>query len=118
MEIISNREETIFKNEKDGKVSYSIGISKKKEDGTYENGYIPCRFRKDVSVDNKTRINIKNAWIDFYKIDKRTFLYVFINDFEIANKIEQKEEQQEEKSFDNWQSAKDIEEDSMELPFY
>ena len=39
MDIIDNKEKMIFKNEKDGKVSYLIGLSKKKEDGTFENGY-------------------------------------------------------------------------------
>ena len=112
MEIISNREEMIFKNEKDGKISYSIGLSRKKEDGTYENGYIPVRFRKDVELDNQTKIKIKNAWLDFFKIEKRTLLYIFINDFEKVNK----EEVKEEKSEDNWGSAKEIEPD--ELPFY
>ena len=112
MEIISNREEMIFKNEKDGKISYSIGLSRKKEDGTYENGYIPVRFRKDVELDNQTKIKIKNAWLDFFKIEKRTLLYIFINDFEKVNKEEVKEEQ----SVDNWGSAKEIEPD--ELPFY
>lgn len=113
MEIISNREETIFKNEKDGKISYSIGLSRKKEDGTYENGYIPVRFRKDIELNDRTKIKIKSAWLDFFKIEKRTMLYIFINDFE---KVEN--EVQQQKSVDNWGSAKDIDIDSMELPFY
>lgn len=113
MNIIEEKEKIVYKNEKDGKISYSIGLSKKKEDGTYENGYLPCRFQKNVSLENKTRIKIKMAWIDFYKVDKKTFLYIFINDFE---KIENKEEVKEQKSVDNWGSAKDIEPD--DLPFY
>jgi hypothetical protein len=112
MDIISNREEMVFKNEKDRKVSYSIGLSKKKEGGTYENGYIPVRFRKEVSLENQTKIKIKNAWLDFFKIEKRTMVYIFINDFEKVEK------QQEEKSFDNWDSAKDIEIEPDDLPFY
>lgn len=113
MEIISNRGEMIFKNEKDGKISYSIGLSKKKEDGTYENGYILARFRKDVELDDRTKIKIKSAWLDFFKIEKRTLPYIFINDFE---KVENKEEVKEQKNVDNWGSAKDIEPD--DLPFY
>lgn len=109
MDIISNREETIFKNELNGKISYSIGLSKKKEDGTYENAYLPCRFRKDVSLENKTKIKIKSAWIDFFKIEKKTYWYVFINEFE---KVGSKEEQ------NVWDSAKDIEIPQEELPFY
>lgn len=112
MEIISNRYEMIFKNEKDGKVSYSIGLSKKNEEGNYENGYFPVRFRRGVSLEDKTKIKIKQAWLDFFKLEKRTFAYIFINDFEIDNG----EQNKEEKSFDNWGSAKDIEPD--DLPFY
>ena len=103
----------IFKNEKDGKISYQIGLSRKKEDGTYENGYMLVRFRKDIELDNQTKIKIKSAWLDFLKIEKRTIPYIFINDFE---KVESKEEIKQQKSVDNWTSAKDIEPD--DLPFY
>lgn len=109
MKIISDREEMVFKFQDDDKISYRISVSRKKEDGTYENAYLPVRFKKDVSLDNQTKIRIKNAWLDFIKMEKRTFWFMFINDFEIVEK-------KEEKSFDNWESAKDIEPD--ELPFY
>jgi hypothetical protein len=62
MEVIDNKEQMIFRNERDGKVSYSIGLSKKKEDGTYERGYMPVRFRKDTEQKDKTKIKIKEAW--------------------------------------------------------
>ena len=114
MEIISNRIDMIFKNEKDGKVSYSIGLSKKKEDGTYENGYMPCRFKKDVQLDDKTKIRIKNAWLDFYKIEKRTLAYIFINEFE---KVEEPKKE-EKKVEDEWYAGKDIQIDDNDLPFY
>lgn len=111
MNIIEEKEKIVYKNEINGKVSYAIGISKKKEDGTYENGYIPVRFKKDVKLENKTKIKIKQAWLDFYKVEKKTFIYIFINDFE-------KVEQQQEKSVDVWDSAKDTDIPEDELPFY
>lgn len=86
MDVISNREEMIFKSEHDDKVNYSIGLSRKLQDGTYENGYMPVRFKKDVTVENKTKIKIKSAWIDFYKLENKTNPYIFINEFEIINK--------------------------------
>jgi len=113
MDIISKNEHLVFKNEKDNKVSYSIGISKKKEDGTYENGYIPVRFRKDIELNDRTKIKIKSAWLDFFKIEKRTMLYIFINDFE---KVEN--EVQQQKSVDNWDAGKNVEFDENDLPFY
>ena len=115
MDIISKQEHMIFKNE-DGK--YCIGLLKKTKDGKYENGYIPVYFKKDVILANKTKIKIKSAWLDFFKKDKKTYIYAFINDFEIVKQEEKQEQKQEEKSIDKWESAKDIDEDSMELPFY
>lgn len=113
MDIISKQEHMIFKNEKDGKISYQIGLSKKKEDGSYENGYIPVRFRKDIELNDRTKIKIKSAWLDFFKIEKRTMLYIFINDFE---KVEN--EVQQQKSVDNWDAGKNVEIDDDMLPFY
>lgn len=116
MNIIEEKEKTIYKSTINDKVSYAIGLSKKKEDGTFELGYLPCRFKKDVELENKTKIKIKNAWIDFYKADKKTFIYVFINEFEIVDQKQTQQEIQEENSIDKWSSAKDIEPD--DLPFY
>jgi len=57
-------EETmIFKND----IGYSTSISRKKEDGTYENMFIPVNFKKGVEVENKTKINITNGFLSFYK---------------------------------------------------
>lgn len=82
MEIISNKEEMVFKNEYNGKTFYSIGVSKKNQDGKYENGYINVRFKKDVELDNQTKIKIKKAWIDFYCKDRKTFPYIFVSEFD------------------------------------
>lgn len=57
-------EETmIFKND----IGYSTSISRKKEDGSYENMFIPVNFKKGVEVENKTKINITNGFLSFYK---------------------------------------------------
>lgn len=78
----------IFKRENEYGSFYSMGISKKLEDGSYENGYIDVRFRKDIELDNMTKINIKESWLTFYLKDdgeyKTTKPYIFINDFEIV----------------------------------
>lgn len=88
MNIIDEREKTIFRNEYEGKVSYSIGLSKKKEDGTFENGYMPIRFKKGTELKDKTKIKIKEAWLDFYKADKKTIPYIFVNKFEMASDLD------------------------------
>ena len=83
MNIISDKKEMVFLKDYNGKELYSLGISKKNQDGSYTNGYISCRFKKDVHVKNMTLIKIKQAWLDFYLKDKTTIPYIFINEFEI-----------------------------------
>ena len=71
----------VFENEY-GK-RYSISLSKKNTDGTWENGYINAQFKKGVNITESTKINIKNAWLSFYKTkDNKYVPYVFVNDFE------------------------------------
>lgn len=72
----------IFLKEYQGNTYYNLGLSKKDKDGKYINGYISCRFKKGVSVDDKKKIYIKDAWLDFYLKEKVTVPYVFINEFE------------------------------------
>ena len=87
MEIISNKEEMIFRKDYNGKASYSLGLSKKKQDGSYEKGYISANFKKGIELQNQTKIKIKSAWLDFYKKDKSTIPTIFINEFEVVNDI-------------------------------
>lgn len=61
---ITGENVTIFKNEKG---MYSTGISNKLLDGTYENAYIQVQFKKGVELENKTKINITNAFLTFWK---------------------------------------------------
>ena len=74
----------IFKREYEGKTFYNVGLSRKDRDGNYINGYMPCRFKNDVSVEDKTKMYIKSAWLDFYLKDKETKPYIFINEFEVV----------------------------------
>ncbi|MCI9585681.1 MAG: hypothetical protein HFH45_03495 [Bacilli bacterium] len=75
----------IFRKDFDNGTVYRMGISKKKQDGSYENGYINCQFKRDVELDNKTKILPSDAWLTFYKTkDGQTVPYVFINQFELV----------------------------------
>lgn len=123
MDVISNKEEMIFKNERDGKVLYSIGLSRRNQNGDYENGYMSVRFRKEVNLtDARTKIKIKSAWLDFYKVDKKTLPYIFISDFEIINE-QQKAKEEDKSTYDEqgkleWDSASKTPIDDDDLPFY
>lgn len=83
MNIECEKPKTIYKYKtKDGKEHYSLGLSKKKQDGSWENGFISCRFKKDANIENKTRILIKEGWVDFYVKDRITYPFIFINLYE------------------------------------
>lgn len=123
MRVISDREEIIFRRDFENRVSYSVGLTKKKEDGTFENGYIPVRFRKDTELKNQTKIKIEEAWIDFFKVEKKTIPYIFINKFSLPNDFEAIKQVQDknflprEKTYLEQQQM-EYREDEGEYPFY
>lgn len=82
MNLSSDRPVTIFRRDYQGREFYSIGLSKKDRNGTKYYGYMPCQFKKGVSLENKTRVYIQNAFITFYLKDKQTVPYVMITKFE------------------------------------
>lgn len=53
----------IFSNNK----GFSTSISNKKEDGSYDNMFIAVNFRKGISVENKSKINVTDGFLSFYK---------------------------------------------------
>lgn len=63
MAVKTTGEMMIFSNDK----GFSTSISNKKEDGTYDNMFIAVNFKKGVSVENKSKINVTNGFLSFYK---------------------------------------------------
>ena len=113
MNIVSNTKHIIFVKDFEGKEVYSIGLSKKDIAGNYINGYMTCRFRKGEHIPNKSNIIIKEGWLDFSVSNKKTYPYIFINEYEIVN-----ENQTEETKKDVYEEmGKEIEIDESELPF-
>ena len=96
----------IFSKEYNGNIYYNMGLSKKDQNNKYINGYINVRFKKGVQVDDKKKIYIKDAWLDFYLKDKVTVPYIFINEFEYVEDTIEKSKEEEE-----------IELNNLELPF-
>ena len=82
----------IFANEKEsanGKfVSYSLGVNSKNQKGEWVNGYINCRFKKGVSVANKTKIKINKAFFVATKGGEKTYTHLMITDFDILEEGE------------------------------
>lgn len=115
MNISYDKEITIYRYDGQYGPSYSIGLSKKTQDDKVEYGYMPCRFRKGVELQNKTKIKIRNAWLTFNTKDKKTYPYIFINSFEELYTGEEKVEQKKEDPYSQFQEEHG--EEIMELPF-
>lgn len=122
MEIISNKEEMVFRKDYNGKPSYSLGLSKKDKDGKYINGYVKVNFKKNVELNNKSKIKITNAWLDFYKDNEKTIPTIFINEFEIIQDGEKQEEKNPFEEFGehittDFDTGNQIQIEDSELPF-
>lgn len=72
---------TIFKNDKG---NYSTSISNKKEDGTYDNMYIPVTLKKGINIDNKTNIDVTNGFLSFWT-DKSNIQHIKVVILEFVN---------------------------------
>lgn len=88
MNITNNRAVMVFKNEN----KYVVGLSKKKQNGEYENAYIKIEFNKDVELEDKTLIEIKNAWLSFYNWEydgkKGTTYFIKCSEFEVLGEAQ------------------------------
>lgn len=60
---------------------YSLGVSSKNQDGGYDNSYFPCRFKKGVTIENKTKIKINNAFFITTKSGEKKSPALMITDF-------------------------------------
>ena len=108
----------IFKREYQGKTFYYIVLNKKDKVGKYINGYMTCRFKNGVEIDDKKKIYIKNAWLDFYLKDKVTIPYIFINKFAYVEEDINKMKEEIKKEVDGFQEfANEIQITDLDLPF-
>ena len=106
----------IFRQDKDGKRFYSIGLSRKDKNGNFINGYMTVVFKKDVELENKTKIKIKEAWLGFNVKDKKTYPHIFINDFDIVESGK-KETNPFEEFGQQFEVGHQIEIEENDLPF-
>ena len=72
----------VFRDDKGQFPRYSLGISSKAPDGEWINGYIPCKFKKGIEVENMTKIKINNSFYTASKGEKYVFTSLMITDFE------------------------------------
>lgn len=85
----NNKSVMVFKNDKNDRVIYNIGLSRKvtkDNEETWQNGYILAQFNKDVDIENKTKIILKNAILDFYiNKDNQTVPFIRVFEYEIVS---------------------------------
>lgn len=118
MNITSNNT-MIFAKEYNGKMFYRAGLSRKKDDKTYENGYIDVKLPKDVQLADKTKINITKGFLSFYKNkDKKDIFYIVVQEFTTDSGV--KEEPKEEDVYANYGNsitAEQLDDEQLILPF-
>lgn len=121
MNITSNNT-MIFRKEENGKVHYRAGLSSKKQDGSYDNGYIDVKLPKGIELADKTKINITKGFLSFYNYkDKegknKTIWYIVIQEYSAVGEV--KKEKKEDDVYANFGTsikAEDLD-DGLELPF-
>ena len=81
MNITSNNT-MIFAKEFDGKMHYRAGMSRKNQNNEYEKAYIDVRLPKDVSIADRTKINITKGFLTFYKTKEgKDIWYIVVQEF-------------------------------------
>jgi hypothetical protein len=64
-------------------MTYSLGISSKNQSGDWVNGFINCKFKKGVTVANKSKIKINSAFFVATKSGERSYTHLMITDFDV-----------------------------------
>ena len=77
----------IFAHEKEGAngnfTSYTLGINTKDQNGNWINGYISCRFKKGITVPNKTKIKINKSFFVASRSNNKSYTHLMITDFDV-----------------------------------
>ena len=75
----------VFRKDFETRSSYSTTISRKNQQGEYENAYINLQFKKGVYLNNKTDIEVESAWLKFYMSGDKPVFYIFVNEFSLID---------------------------------
>lgn len=118
MNIQTDKMQMIFRKDYEDRTVYTMGMSKKKPDGTYDNAYIPVNFKKGIELENQTNIYIKSAWLTFFKTKEgKPIFYIFINEFNTAKEQANEFKNASIKTETNGLKSLNIEIGNDDLPF-
>lgn len=94
---------------------YSVQLSNKLLDGSYDNAFIPVKFKSGVEIEDRADIEILNWFPTFYrKQNGDVVIQMMITDFKQEGKIEKNEEIKED-LFGEF--GKEVVIDESDLPF-
>lgn len=71
----------VYRNDSRNFPTYSIGVSSKNKDGEWVMGFIECKFKKGVELQNKTEIKINNAFYVVEEYKEKKYVKLMITDF-------------------------------------
>lgn len=96
--------------------TYCLGVASKDKDGNWVNGFIDCQFKKNVVVNNKAKIDIRNSFFTVYKDrEGKPHNRLFIMEFDVVEQGEVPQQNGQATGNENWMDIpSDIEES---LPF-
>lgn len=63
---------------------YFLMVSSKNAENAWISGFIECQFKKGVSINNKSKININNAFYTVSDFNGKKYVKLMITDFSIA----------------------------------
>lgn len=92
----------IYKNEFEGRTSYSTTISKKDQFGNYENLYISVQLPRDVALESNSRINVTKGFLSFYKTRQGLpKIKAVVQDFEKEETLQEPQQESIPNFYDN-----------------
>lgn len=124
MNIQDDRPYKIYIKDYEGKRYYKVKISKKQQDGTYDNGYMDIRFKEDKGIKDKDIVYLRNAFLTYWKDkEKITHFYIQVMDYETMEQVIEhsketdivKNENVEKDLFEEF--GEEHKDDDLELPF-
>ena len=121
MNIQDDKQYRIYEKELNGVKYYKLQLSKKMQDGSYQNGYIDVKFAKCEPPKDKEKIYLKNAFLSFYlSKDKHTIPYVVCMGYETVEQVinESKKDIVKQDNDDLFaEFGREHKDDEFELPF-
>lgn len=93
----------------EGRYTYSVQVSSKKQDGSYDNTYLPVRFKSGVPhISNGSRVNLDGFLTCGVKKDGTKYIQMQVMDYEVLF------DKPDDSADDELDSFAEVEED---LPF-